>query len=1060
MRKLLTLAIISLLLISTFSIIQPQVKAETSTGLYAGGTNPGVVYEYKGGTTWASISSSLGWSITSLVNYKGKLFASVITHPDIYSSVGKVYRYDGAPDWTLVGTLDKQVTFLIIYKGELYAGTATPARLYKYIPATTSWTKVLEYTPWFGFRSAYVWGDWLYLGEWYWDRFARWDGNTFQEFQPHYWGSCIYSIEEYKGALYAGAYIGRIYRVTAEPPVATAIWGPEPNYRYAWSLKTFKGYLYIGFDANGTGIAPLYRYDGISFTQVWSYSTTTTNYHEGIISMATDGTYLYVGVGGQAVGYPPYMSGVGTGKVYRSSDGINFELISETMGTGIQILYVPTIPDLILVSIEPIQVISNAKALVALKPTVIRINIKSTFSTRMWVDIFIFYDFRNRLYIERGPYGNGTPIDPGVNIVYIPGGPVYKESHEIHPSWTTDPSWLEWSGSGFDDKIEVWLDPLDKIPEIDEANNRMVRGMKIVFPRQLRILIIPVYFPDIGQGPFEPVLDFEREFFLATFPVSHKKTVPPTFEWVERHAIAWPGNPRYWDRSRGRWEWRIDWLYENVVMPISRMAETAGWNRTVIVLQSLGDYDAWGLAPGMLGNPENRIPVIVTSRALEVLPGVVAHEIGHTFYLWHPHDIGPEIYDAYRYWVARRDFGRGPAPSMNTFMSYRSRVGLEVWIDKTRFDMDFANVAPGWYNAPGDPVAGVPPYRYRLEFATIRWNLMDQLTVNPHAVNAEPIILISGIMFRNGTIRLHPWYRLMGVPNIANGTVGNYSIVLISGGQIMARMGFNASFCRLIEEDGILINVEWDKIPFILKIPYFPETTLIQIRDNADNILVTRTLTLNPPKVNIVYPNGGEILGGLATHTISWEAYDPDGDPLTYTIAYSEDNGETWIPLAIDLNETNYLWDTSRLKTGTNYLIKVIATDGVNTGEDISDNAFTILAGYTHAIIDLDPDTLNLKSQGEWITIYIELPKGYNIRQIDISSIKLNATISALTWPIGIGDYDADGVPDLMVKFDRNEVKRLFGVPPAPKKYFIVITGKVSNVPFVGTDFVLVISPP
>jgi len=347
MRKILTLLIISLLLISTFSIITPHVKADMSsaTGLYAGSTNPGVVWEYKGGTDWESITtnpSQLGWSVTSIINYEGRLYASTISDPYIHSSSGKVWRYEGAKTWTLVndGLAVNQVTFLIIYKGELYAGTATPARLYKFNPATDSWTKVLEYTPWFGFRSAYVWGDWLYLGEWYWDRFARWDGTTFQEFQPHSWGSCIYSIEEYGDYLYAGAYIGRIYKITSEPPTATAIWGPEPNYRYAWSLKTFKDYLYIGFDANGTGIAPLYRYNGASFTKVWSYPTTTDNYHEGIISMATDGTYLYIGVGGQAVGYPTYMSGDGAGKVYRSSDGINFELISSIMGTGIQVLYV------------------------------------------------------------------------------------------------------------------------------------------------------------------------------------------------------------------------------------------------------------------------------------------------------------------------------------------------------------------------------------------------------------------------------------------------------------------------------------------------------------------------------------------------------------------------------------------------------------------------------------------------------------------------------------------------------------------------------------------------
>jgi len=369
MKRTVSLAIISLLLLSTFSILTPQVKAETtnpsSTGLYAGSTNPGAVWEYKGGSTWDPISpligydmiEPLGWSVTSITLYEGKLYAAAITHPDIYSSSGRVWRYEGDQRWTLVGILEEQVTFLIVYKGDLYAGTATPARLYKFIPEITAWHMVLNYASWFGFRSAYVWGDWLYLGEWYYDRFARWDGTTFQEFQPYYWGSCIYNFEEYKGHLYAGAYVGTVYKVTYEPPTAIAIWGPAPNYRYAWSLKEFKGNLYIGFDADGTRTALLYKYDGTNPpAQVWSYSTTTTNPYEGIISMATDEAYLYIGIGGEAVGYPSYMSGVGTGYVYKY-DGTNPPTpISGTLGTGVQTLFYARI--------QPIQAAQLAKMII------------------------------------------------------------------------------------------------------------------------------------------------------------------------------------------------------------------------------------------------------------------------------------------------------------------------------------------------------------------------------------------------------------------------------------------------------------------------------------------------------------------------------------------------------------------------------------------------------------------------------------------------------------------------------------------------------------------------
>ena len=80
------------------------------------------------------------------------------------------------------------------------------------------------------------------------------------------------------------------------------------------------------------------------------------------------------------------------------------------------------------------------------------------------------------------------------------------------------------------------------------------------------------------------------------------------------------------------------------------------------------------------------------------------------------------------------------------------------------------------------------------------------------------------------------------------------------------------------------------------------------------------------------------------------------------------------------------------------------------------------------ATVDIDPDTLNLKSKGKWITCYIELPKGYDVSDIDRTTILLNDTIPVDPFWIDkplesvVGDYDDDGIPDLMFKFSRTEV--------------------------------------
>ena len=73
------------------------------------------------------------------------------------------------------------------------------------------------------------------------------------------------------------------------------------------------------------------------------------------------------------------------------------------------------------------------------------------------------------------------------------------------------------------------------------------------------------------------------------------------------------------------------------------------------------------------------------------------------------------------------------------------------------------------------------------------------------------------------------------------------------------------------------------------------------------------------------------------------------------------------------------------------------------------------------AVIDINPDTLNLKNKGEWITCYIELPEEYNVNDVDIGTIQLTVEGKQCAIdtgaPASFGDYDGDGISDLMVKY-------------------------------------------
>jgi hypothetical protein len=119
------------------------------------------------------------------------------------------------------------------------------------------------------------------------------------------------------------------------------------------------------------------------------------------------------------------------------------------------------------------------------------------------------------------------------------------------------------------------------------------------------------------------------------------------------------------------------------------------------------------------------------------------------------------------------------------------------------------------------------------------------------------------------------------------------------------------------------------------------------------------------------------------------------------------------------------------------------------------------------ARIDVDPDALNLKSKGRWITAYVELPEGYNVSDIDVYSIMLNNTFPVsllpnppVPVPTEIGDHDDDGIPDLMVKFNRTELTSYIYHDLGIKygDVTLTISGNLTDgTPFEGSDTIRVI---
>ncbi len=90
------------------------------------------------------------------------------------------------------------------------------------------------------------------------------------------------------------------------------------------------------------------------------------------------------------------------------------------------------------------------------------------------------------------------------------------------------------------------------------------------------------------------------------------------------------------------------------------------------------------------------------------------------------------------------------------------------------------------------------------------------------------------------------------------------------------------------------------------------------------------------------------------------------------------------------------------------------------------DGLFSNVLVALESTIDFIPPIINQGVKKQLITCYIELPEGYKVSDIDVTSIRLNDTLQIdMTAPTKIGDYDADSILDLKVQFNRTAILQM-----------------------------------
>jgi hypothetical protein len=130
------------------------------------------------------------------------------------------------------------------------------------------------------------------------------------------------------------------------------------------------------------------------------------------------------------------------------------------------------------------------------------------------------------------------------------------------------------------------------------------------------------------------------------------------------------------------------------------------------------------------------------------------------------------------------------------------------------------------------------------------------------------------------------------------------------------------------------------------------------------------------------------------------------------------------------------------------------------SGATMSADIYTAPARRIQARVDVVPNTINLKSRGRFITVFVGVP-GHDATEIDLSSLVVsvdgNGAPSLVADGLGIGDHDGDGVSDVMLRLSRADVVAL--APPGRAVPFEVTGALKDGALFTGADGVRVICP-
>jgi hypothetical protein len=368
----------------------------------------------------------------------------------------------------------------------------------------------------------------------------------------------------------------------------------------------------------------------------------------------------------------------------------------------------------------------------------------------------------------------------------------------------------------------------------------------------------------------------------------------------------------------------------------------------------------YGFAPGWIRGCSAGIPATVATSSVGDWRGTVAHELGHCF--GRHHTQNPEYDDAGDAW----DIGCGAKTGCWYSSFWWGATVCPSGFEEYPYDEGSISPEPGavlgfYHNGFVEPPGATWPHQFYIpdrswkdlmtycnpeiwpsdftweniyeEHFKIYGQAIAGLEQTAQNEAVDSLVAVGTIYSDTGVVELQPLFVLPDVTWAPEPNPGEFAIVL--------RDASDAELVRHEFTPGLVDVEDFGNVLSISElVPYVDGTARVDI-EGPTGVLTSVTSGPSAPRVTVVRPNGGENLSGR-TALVSWTANDPDGDPLSFNVQYSADDGATWSLLTSNVLTTSVTVDTDNMPASQRGRIRVLASDGIHTAYDSSDRAFTV----------------------------------------------------------------------------------------------------------------------